>query len=74
MDFSRSPCHSLRRTSRPADTEAAIRDTPGEGRTIEELGGQSVSVLVDAENAARSGLAAGHLADLSAWLARVCRD
>jgi SAM-dependent methyltransferase len=51
------------------DTE--IRDAFAENWTLEALQASRYRVLVDADNAARSGLPAGQPVDLPAWLARI---
>ena len=57
----------------PRIADTVIRDAFGEGWTLEELRSSRYRVLVNADNAARSGLPAGQLADLPAWLARIRR-
>jgi SAM-dependent methyltransferase len=57
----------------PRIADPVIRDAFGEGWTLEDLRASRYRVLVDADNAARSGLPAGQFADLPAWLARVRR-
>ncbi|HEX3591582.1 MAG TPA: class I SAM-dependent methyltransferase [Pseudonocardiaceae bacterium] len=57
----------------PRISDTVIRDAFGAGWTLEELQASRYRVLVDATNAARSGLPAGSLADLPAWLARIRR-
>jgi SAM-dependent methyltransferase len=57
----------------PRIADTVIRDAFGEGWTLEELRASRYRVLVDAADAARSGLPVGELADLPAWLARIRR-
>ncbi len=57
----------------PRIHDTAIRDAFGDGWTLEDLRASRYRVLVDADNAASSGLQAGQLADLPAWLARIRR-
>jgi cyclopropane fatty-acyl-phospholipid synthase-like methyltransferase len=58
----------------PRISDTVIREAFGDGWTIEELRPSRYRVLVDADNAARSGLPEGQLADLPAWLARIRRN
>jgi SAM-dependent methyltransferase len=58
----------------PRIHDTAIRDAFGEGWTLEDLRASRYRVLVDPDNAARSSLPEGQLADLPAWLARIRRD
>ena len=58
----------------PRISDTVIRDAFGAGWTLEELRASRYRVLVDPDNAARSGLPAGQFADLPAWLARIRRD
>lgn len=57
----------------PRIHDSVIRDAFGEGWTLEELRASRYRVLVDEDNAGRSGLNAGLLTDLPAWLARIRR-
>jgi SAM-dependent methyltransferase len=57
----------------PRIADTVIRNAFADGWTLEELRPSRYRVLVDADNAARSGLPAGQLADLPAWLARIHR-
>lgn len=57
----------------PRIHDTVIRDAFGDDWTLEELRASRYRVLVDAHNAAQSGLPAGQLADLPAWLARIRR-
>ena len=57
----------------PRIHDTVIRDAFGEGWTLEELRATRYRVRVDGDNATRSGLPAGQLADLPAWLARITR-
>ena len=57
----------------PRISDTVIRDAFGDGWTLEELRATRYRVLVDPDNAARSGLPAGEFADLPAWLARIQR-
>jgi SAM-dependent methyltransferase len=57
----------------PRIRDTVIRDAFGAGWALEELRATRYLVLVDPDNAARSGLPAGQLADLPAWLARIRR-
>jgi SAM-dependent methyltransferase len=57
----------------PRIRDTVIRDAFGAGWTLEALQASRYRVLVDADNAARSGLPADHVADLPAWLARIRR-
>lgn len=58
----------------PRISDTVIRDAFGDGWTLEDLRASRYRVLVDPDNAARSGLPAGQLADLPAWLARIRRQ
>lgn len=58
----------------PRIRDTTIRDAFGDGWTLEDLRASRYRVLVDEDNAARSGLPAGRLADLPAWLARIRHD
>lgn len=55
----------------PRITDTAIREAFRAGWTLEELRASRYRVRVDEDNAARSGLPAGQLADLPAWQARI---
>lgn len=57
----------------PRIPDTVIRDAFGEDWTVEDLRPSRYRVLVDAENAAGTGLPAGELVDLPAWLARIRR-
>lgn len=57
----------------PRIRDTVIRDAFGADWTVEDLRPSRYRVLVDADNAARSGLPAGELVDLPAWLTRVRR-
>lgn len=57
----------------PRINDTVIRDAFGDDWRLEELRPSRYRVLVDADNADHSGLRAGELADLPAWLARVQR-
>jgi cyclopropane fatty-acyl-phospholipid synthase-like methyltransferase len=57
----------------PRIPDTAIRDAFGEGWTLEDLRASRYRVFINADNAARSGLPEGQLADLPAWLARIRR-
>ena len=57
----------------PRIRDTVIRDAFVGDWTLEELSASRYRVLVDADNAARTGLPAGQLADLPAWLARIRR-
>jgi SAM-dependent methyltransferase len=57
----------------PRIHDTVIREAFGDEWTLEELRASRYRVRVDADNPASSGLPAGQLADLPAWLARVRR-
>jgi SAM-dependent methyltransferase len=57
----------------PRIHDTVIRDAFGDGWTLEDLRASRYRVLVNADNAARTGLPAGELADPPAWLARIRR-
>ena len=57
----------------PRIGDTVIREAFAEGWTLEELRASRYRVMVNADNAARTGLPPDRTADLPAWLARVRR-
>jgi SAM-dependent methyltransferase len=58
----------------PRISDAVIREAFGTGWTLEDLRPTRYRVRVGESDAAHSGLPAGELADIPAWLARARRD